>query len=351
MPIYESETTTREDLFELRRRNRCQVCGGRLNVFLDADKHLAYLACNTDQSHEGIVREAWPLFEPNIPTRRKIMEQQFGAERSRALERYHGVTALSKEQAKEILKTVYPNAPETEMMRAVLLCASYHLNPLMGHVFLIPFKGKEGTSWATVVGIKAKRLVASRNHAYSYVDDTPRLMNEEEQIKVFGKVDTEHLVAITILQDPHTGATARGYGKWGKSETVYGTDKGNSQENMAFIRSESQALDRLAPGEMPIDVEVVDEQFVAGAIKGGVIEDEVGDITEPDVANTRPESTVSKSAPSDLKELKDMMKLCNWSAKDFGQFCVSKNWKIKVYEDLKPEQITEAIDYISKDPK
>lgn len=72
-------------------------------------------------------------------------------------------------------------------------------------------------------------------------------------------------------------------------------------------------------------------------------------VGEPELATT-PAESLPKSAPSDLKELKDMMKLCNWSAKDFGQFCVSKNWKIKVYEDLKPEQITEAIDYISKNP-
>jgi len=61
-----------------------------LNIFLDADKGLAYLACNTDQSHEGIEREAsryetGGLLELNIPTRRQIMAREFGEEKTKAL--------------------------------------------------------------------------------------------------------------------------------------------------------------------------------------------------------------------------------------------------------------------------
>jgi len=241
-----------------------------LNVFMDIDKGLAYLACQANQSHESIVRESSQYQQKglealNIITRRHIMENQFGIEKSTALERYHGVTSLTKEQAKEILLTVFPDVPEVELMKAMLICANYSLNPLMGHLFLIPFRGMEGTSWATVIGIKAKRLLASRKRAFSYIDDSPRIMSDEEQKRVFGKVDEKHLIAITILQDQNTKAIARGYGSWEVNKEPYGIEKGNSKENMAFIRSESQALDRLCPGEMPIGFEVVDEQFIANA--------------------------------------------------------------------------------------
>lgn len=377
MPIYESEQYSRDKLFELRKKNRCQVCGGRLNVFLDPETHKAFLACWDwlRTRHNGIVREASQYEQKgieslNIKSRREIMVNQFG-ETGVALERYHGVTSLTREEAKEILLTVFPDAPEVEMTRAVLLCASYSLNPLMGHVFLIPFnKGKPNESWATVIGIKAKRLLASRKRAFSFVDDTPRLMTKEEQEKVFGKVDGEHIVAITVLQDPGTGAIARGYGKWGKGTTVYGTDKGNSAENMAFIRSESQALDRLCPGEMPVGVGVVDEQFVAP--KGEVIEGAAREVTdEPLIAEpkskepeeskkpTPPKVTpLSAEAPgkepvsNTIEALKETMKLCNWTAQDLGQFCVNeKKWKIKEYKDLTPEQIKELIEDIKKNPK
>jgi len=347
-----------------------------LNVFLDFDKGKAFLACNDwhRTHHEGIVREASQYEQKgieslNIKSRREIMVNQFGKERTVALERYHGVTSLTKGEVKEILMTVFPDAPEVEMTRAVLLCASYSLNPLMGHVFLIPFnKGKPNESWATVIGIKAKRLLASRKRAFSFVDDTPRIMTKEEQEKVFGKVDGEHIVAITVLQDPATGAIARGYGKWGKGTTVYGTDKGNSAENMAFIRSESQALDRLCPGEMPVGVGVVDEQFVAS--KGEVIEGEATEVVdEPLIAGPQPQKskgpapkTTPPSAESHAEEptsnsntveaLKETMAECNWSAQDLGQFCVNeKGWKIREYSDLTSEQISELIEDIKKNPK
>ena len=273
---------------EMTSRNYARLMSAPLRWYAqclyDVDKALAYLACKTDQTHEGIAREASEYEQRGeealtIKARSEAMVNQFGSEKVTALAKYQSVTALTKEQAKEILLTVFPDAPETEMARAILLCVDYHLNPLMGHVFLIPFKkGDSGKStWATVIGIKAKRLLASRRRPFSYVDDSPRLMSPEEQTKIYGKVDTEHIVAITVLQDPKTGAQARGYGKWLKSATAYGTDKGNSPENMAFIRSESQALDRLCPGEMPMGVEVIDESYASSAGEGepGVIEGEV----------------------------------------------------------------------------
>jgi len=86
-------------------------------------------------------------------------------------------------------------------------------------------------------------------------------MNEAEQVKTFGEMDKANLWAITILRDKH-GNSARGYGSWPKSESPYGTEKGNSKFNMAATRSERQALDRLFPDTLPAGIEVADEAYI-----------------------------------------------------------------------------------------
>lgn len=282
-PIYEEEgRITREDLLNLSKRNQCKECGERLELFIDSTitPHKAFLAC-TDwrrSRHEGIEREASRyemegLASLNIPTRREIMEQQFGKPTTKALDKYIGVVSLTKLEAKEILVSVYPDAPEAEITRAVLLCASYGLNPLMKHVFLIPFNRKKegrivGTDWVTVLGIKAKRLLASRRGPYSYIDDTPRVMTDDEQKTRFGQVEPEKLWVITKGKDPATGAEAAGYGFWPKNKEPYGIDKGNTAFNMAAIRSESQMVDRLRPGEMPEGIDVMPEEVATGIVEG-----------------------------------------------------------------------------------
>lgn len=277
MPIYEEEgKLTTEDLLDLRKKMKCKECGARLDVFMDFDAGKAFLACNDylRTKHEGIEREAsrWEkegLASLNIITRRKLMEQEHGKPMTTVLDKYIGVVSLTKPQAKEILQAVYPEAPEDEVTRAVLLCASYGLNPLMKHVFLIPFnKGKPNETWATVIGIKAKRLLASRRGNYSYTDNTPRVMTEQEQRAIFGEVSDDKIMVITKVKDPTTGAEAPGYGAWPKDSQPYGTEKGNSKFNMAAIRSESQALDRLRPGEMPVGLEVMPEEAAEAAIEG-----------------------------------------------------------------------------------
>ena len=281
MPIYEEEgKLTREELLDLSKQNQCKECGQRLDVFLDLDTHKAFLAC-TDwhrSHHEGIERPASRyqtegLASLNIPTRREIMTQDYGEVKTRALDKYMGVVSLTKPQAKEILIAVFPDAPESEITRAMILCANYGLNPLMKHVFLIPFNRKKngvivGTDWVTVLGIKAKRLLASRRGSYSYIDDTPRVMTDAEQKKTFGQVEPEKLWVITKGKDPATGAEAVGHGFWPKNKEPYGTDKGNTAFNMAAIRSESQMVDRLRPGEMPEGIDVIPEEVAEGVIEG-----------------------------------------------------------------------------------
>lgn len=179
---------------------------------------------------------------------------------------------ITKEYAIYLLKTIWPAAPDPEVVKAALICARYGLDPLLKEVSLIKFdkrkwnpqtrqREKVGEDWVAVLGIKANRKIASNHGArrYSYTDG-PRVMTEEEQKEILGEVEPARIWAITKIQDKE-GNVYPGYGFWPKEIEVYGDDKGNSARNMAFIRSERNALDRMAPGELP-DIEVADESFV-----------------------------------------------------------------------------------------
>ena len=172
---------------------------------------------------------------------------------------------ITKEQAAYLIHSIWPKAPDAEVIKAAILCKQYGLNPLMRQIYLIEF-GKE---WAIVLGIKATRQIAQqalkkRNIRYSYADG-PRVMSEEEQKKIRGKVEADKIWAITILQD-NFGNIYPGYGFWSVSKVPYGSDKGNDAFNMAFIRSERNALDKLAPGELP-DVETADDAYIIADYK------------------------------------------------------------------------------------
>ena len=264
MPIYES-TMSIEKMQKAKRYQDCAICGSRLVIFYDLTKHEVYLACHDHPEHEGIAKP-YENREYNIESRREHMEKEIGVDKARQLERFSGVTSLRKEDAQEIIDIIWPEAGKAspaEVFKAVTICVQYGLNPLMKHLYLIPFwnKDRKGYDYVAVLGIGATRLIASRKHAYSYIDDTPRLMTAEDQEKTFGEVSSNKLQAVTILKDMKTGATARGYGFWPKDVDPKGVDKGNSKANMAFIRSERQALDRLYPADLPKNVEVVDEQY------------------------------------------------------------------------------------------
>ena len=233
------------------------------------------LKCTKDITHDKIARPAgmgpydipgFNLF--NLKGRRKEMAEKLGKEKATKLIKYEGVVSLTRAEAKEILLTIWPEAPEVEVLKAAMICAQYGLNPLMKHLFLIPFKRREkgivvGEDWVTVLSIKVNRLIAHRCGDYSYLDFTPRVMNEDEQKQIFGEVDGTKIWAITKLKDSK-GNEAQGYGNWPKDEEPYGVEKGNTKANMAFIRSERNALDRLFPGEMPQGVQVIDEQYIEG---------------------------------------------------------------------------------------
>jgi hypothetical protein len=161
---------------------------------------------------------------------------------------------MSKNQALYLLKTIWPEAPVDEQVKAAMICHQYQLNPLMRQVYLVQF----GKDWVTVLGIKASRQIAQQHHKYSYLDG-PRVMTEEERRKILGDVEADRIWAITVLKDSE-GNIYPGYGFWPKDKQPYGGDKGNSARNMAFIRSERNALDKMAPGELP-DIEATDEVY------------------------------------------------------------------------------------------
>jgi len=373
------------------------------------------LRCTRDPDHSRIARPAqlgpydlpgFNLF--NLKGRREQMEEELGKERANKLAKYEGVASLTQVQARDILKTIWPKAPDVEVLKAALICHQYGLNPLMKHIFLIPYKNKkEGTvDWVTQQGIKSNRLIAQRKHHYSYMDLTPRRMTEDEQRKINGEIDNSKIWALTLLKDMDTGAEAPGVGSWPKDEDPYGKEKGNTKLNMACIRSERAALDRQYPGEMPEGVSVIDEEYIdaeytvldekepgekgvkgtpkspkspkttgkkaseaeikCGAKQegtGGVTEQETGEADAPDFIETETSSKKSEASAADivgdgfnidLQWLKDALSDLKWNDNTCKTFLVSQ-YKVSpqgtledVIKRLTREQAEDFVKQINK---
>ncbi len=295
---YYLDTQDKREAQKLADKNRCSECGRELIVFTDYKQGKYYLQCTANQNHEGIAKHYQVKRELNIPTRREIMDKQYGEGTSTALDKARIPTsgALTQSQAMHILKLVYPQVPEDEIVRCAILCRDFGLHPLLKEVYIIPFGQGDKRTWSTVIGINATRKMMAQRGTYSYLDNTPRVMTEEEQVAIFGKVDSENIKAITKLKSAK-GMEAQGYGSWPKEKDPYGTDKGNSKANMAFIRSERNAFGRLFADAVPQGVEVIDEEYVElpdiGKVSkqtGEIIEGEVVEQgTEPDPLPETPE--------------------------------------------------------------
>lgn len=210
---------------------------------------------------------------------------------------------LSNRQAMYLLKTIWPDAPETEIIKAAILCQQYGLNPLMRTVYLVKF-GKD--DWVTLLGIKATRQIAQqalrrRGKHYSYADG-PRVMTEDEQKSIRGKVEPDKIWAVTKLKDSD-GNTYPGYGWWPVNKQPYGTDKGNDAVNMAFIRSERNATDKMAPGELP-DLDVGDDSYIVGDFRAALAEgkQEFLEQTEQDIKDFFPEGETDGEQPPEGTE-------------------------------------------------
>lgn len=188
------------------------------------------------------------------------------------------ITSLSDRQVLTLAEVVWPDAPDEARRRAALICQQYGLNPMLNQIALIKFKTKEGDKWEPVLAIEATRIIAQHamhNTRPNYLDDTPRIMTDEEQRLHNGEVDEVDWWAITKVAD-HAGSTAIGVGSWVKKPykdengywqgEVYGANKGNTAQNMAKIRSERQALKRLCPAELPMEIQVIDAEFIELAV-------------------------------------------------------------------------------------
>jgi hypothetical protein len=171
---------------------------------------------------------------------------------------------------------LWGEAPPIEKTKAILLCQTYQLNPLMKHLYLVGYKrrDREGNyiedgqgnyvkDWSMQIGIGATRLMAQRKHNYSYLDLTPRKATKEEIDTILGDTaEPDSIYGFVHVKDVDTGAEAYGLRGISKSERIKGEEKGNTHLNMACVRAERLALDRQYPGEMPQGVEVVDERFI-----------------------------------------------------------------------------------------
>lgn len=270
------------------RKEICSVCEGELVYIWNGQDRVYQLKCGRDKTHVG-TKSAW---QHSVIQERNAREVAYMT--NQALTKYSGSVALDKAEAEDILLSLWPDAPKTEVYKAALICKQYGLNPLMRHLYLIKYERREkaqliagewrkgkviGEDWSIQIGIGATRMIARRSGAYSYEDDTPRLMTEEEQVKILGAVEKDKYWAITRLRGKD-GMTAQGYGQWPKGDAVKGADKGNSPQNMAMIRSERAALDKLFPEKLPAGVEVVDTSYTELPSSNGSVDPGTGEITE-----------------------------------------------------------------------
>ncbi len=211
---------------------------------------------------------------------------------------------INQNKAAFLLKSIWRDAPEQEIVKAALICQQYQLNPLRKAVYIVKF----GNQWVTMESINSTRQIARQGgHRWSYADG-PRAMTEDEQQKILGEVDKSKFWAITIIEE--NGQRFPGYGNWPRNDkgelVAYGTDKGNTPQNMAFIRSERNAISRMAPGELPD--ETMPDQYtpitnLSAAVEAGKreLETEVSDEgiypkDEPVIAS----SPVANTKKSDL---------------------------------------------------
>jgi len=329
--IKESEISYREMERIINEGQVCAECNGGLVIkwggYLGINEYL--LACSQNVEHEGIAKPVYisPYNDPDntlINTtkgRYKQMEEQLGKDTALALRQYEGLPIRQEKVATAIINTIWPKAVGPAVFKAIGICKDYGLDPRMNQLYLIDFKTKDGIKWAVVLGIKATRLMAARKKPFSYIDETPKVMTEAEQIRKFGKKFEDRIMFITKLRDKD-GMEASGTGFWLlKDGQPYGADKGNSAENMASIRSERQAIDRLVPDMLPVDVDIMDDRYTStevkvetiepGTDKGRTVDKTTGEITKeatkeeagppPEEVAATPSTEEEEGKPKELK--------------------------------------------------
>jgi hypothetical protein len=366
--------TTGIPLVEMQRMERdgyvCAICRSRITVAWRGTYKISQyiLKCTKNIEHSGVVR-------PYVPTAYEIIERrELEAMTTNTGVAVRRMTALSQARANQIIESLWGAAPPIEKLKAAMICVDYGLNPLQKHLFLVGYEHKENgrvdrVDWSIIYGIKAKRVIAYRHGYFAYADNTPRLMTEEEEKRIYGDPDPKYCRAITILID-EKGNRFPGYGQWAKTKTwdnkesvnnPKGSDKGNTISNMALIRSESNALEKFAPGEMPPPGDTVDADFEelpdqsglkADALTGEIKETQAPAKVEPK-AETKmtpaPQATVPPPfiAGVDMAWLNASLHELNWKGviKDYLAVkfhCLSPRVSGCLLE-MKPEEITEFL--------
>ena len=290
---------TNDTVLKYLRENRCAECGGTLQVesgtFYGVDE--AIIRCIRSQEHSSFGRPIRTLteHEEQIKIRRRLMQMENDQGQSMVVRGALGSGAMTQSRATEIIQSIWPDAPAIEVLKAAMLCADEGLNPLLNHVFLIPFKkwNKDKTqvievTWTRVIGIDGTREIIKRRGDYSYIDGTPRLARNDEQIRHHLAVDTKNYWAITKLQNVRSNAIVEGWGSWPVGVEPNGTDKGNTIVNMVCVRSERNALKKLPFGAVPEEaknpVQVINNTLLTPdgrrVDQDGVIEGEVTELPD-----------------------------------------------------------------------
>ena len=398
MAILEREMPL-EEMKKRASNNKCS-CGGNLAVAWGGSfGHNCYiLRCCENIDHSDFTRPVkisnYDLPGYNMPgtshKKEKELTTRIGEEKTKALVRAAGgniLSTLTEKAARSMAEILWPEAIQSRsgqnaIAKLALICRDYGLNPAMDHVFLIKFKDQ----WAVVRGIKASRLISARDKSYGYIDDTPRVMTEAEQTKIFGEVDKLNLCTICKLKDKD-GNVFTGYGKWPLSVNPYGTEKGNSKFNMSCIRGERQALDKMNPGSMPA-IDVVDENYMPmGKVivteEGAKVDTQTGEIKDetiegqfvessseaPSVVQPPQDTTLTGEVPTSAKveaqaevkdetpltndqlvELEKLLKDANLTNAELANYAKGKDkgWKFNAWKDLHCWQYVELKNYLEK---
>jgi hypothetical protein len=343
----EKEAQNERELAHIAATHVCAECGGLLITPWSAQENKLILQCGTNKAHVGYYKlddklarlfavrqsilkggESTKAIDRGIQdylNKKHSRKEKHLTTDATALQQYQERGLISEQQAMAIIRTTpgWSRAPENVVRRAAMVCRDYKLYPGI-HVFLLVFgKGTDKESWVAAFGIKTNRLLASRKKPYKYIDG-PRIASEEEARKHYLDEYDSILIYAYCKLEGLDGSTAEGWGTWPKADKVYGADKGNSKANMAEIRAERRALDRLCPGEMPSGFETVDEQYVPTeqeALPAGqsdrIVDSKTGEIIEGDKATQK---TSTPAAPFGVCPIHNVQ-LVNGK---FGIYCPRK---------------------------
>ena len=343
----------------------CAMCGSGLRAPWDPTTGQIELRCSRDKSHAGHVwpdRELDRLYgmreslvaagKDTTIIDRELQHLLAGRNSKKGAKQMNESTALqeyreagysiTEERALAVIGATkaFRDAPPLVRQEAAAVCSEYGLFPGI-HVYLVEYKGSKGSSWAVTLGIDADRM--SVVHLGPQFMDGPRMMTEEEERSIYGDIDKASWRSIVRIRSAKTGAEVVGYGVWKKAETPFGADKGNSGQNMSFIRGERQALRKLGGRKLP-NLQIVDDQYVE--MNGVVAEKATGEIIEGEAVEVN--GTVATETPTEKETfVQPKDDPSEYTPRDFNDLCGA----CKHYYDKEAHEVEAAcIELTGKKP-